>query len=120
MTITVTQNFYFAGANLRDIYLSAPPIRHDPPNFGGKVVSNETASVNKVQLASREHPVLSESKTNIKRWILIAAWIVGMVIGLTLATIGACTANPLLTQLGNVVMTAFTGIGTKIVDHLLK
>lgn len=116
MHLAVTLDFNFSRLSF---WGSSPPqasSEEGQPNLGPAVASDITEPVRAEAVKPAQ---TNPKKSSLKRMIMIAAWIMGMVSGLSLAITGACTANPLFTQLGALIMTAFTGMGVKVVEYIV-
>jgi len=81
-------------------------------------VSNATEAANKAA-ADIAKPDPVKPKSNLKKYLLIAAWVIGMAAGLTLGILGILH-NPMLTELGTLMLTAFSGMGAKVIECILS
>jgi len=119
MAIQITKNYYFAGSAAQEYTpLATPPngsSENNPPNLKNWNIANETNAANKVASDEVQNP----RKSNLKRYLMIAAWIIGMAAGLTLGILGI-VYNPLLTEVGALVLTAFSGMGAKVIECILS
>ena len=111
MPVNVIQNFYLEGANFRDFRMPAS----SQADKQEKVVTNETKTVEKV---AKE--VKTSNKSTAKKWLLIAAWIITLFLGIGLAIGGGVTANGLMADLGTLIVTAMAGIGIKLFEKAFE
>ena len=111
MPVNVIQNFYLEGANFRDFRMPASA-QADKPE---KVVTNETKTVEKVAKEAK-----TSNKSSAKKWLLIAAWIITLFLGIGLAIGGGVTANALMADLGTLIVTAMSGIGIKLFEKAFE
>ncbi len=122
--INVTQNFYLDRAQIGTFcpaQAQAPKQDHiiALPNFDHRVATDATQEVKSAKDEQVATTLAKSNKKHVKRWIIIASWMLGMIVGLTLAITGAITVTPLMTQLGALLVTAFTGMGAKVVEFMI-
>ena len=111
MPVNVIQNFYLESANFRDFRMPASSEAYKQE----KVVTNETKEVGKVVNEAK-----TSNKSTAKKWLLIAAWIVTLLLGIGLAIGGGVTANGLMADLGTLIVTAMSGIGIKLFEKAFE
>ena len=109
MVSTITQNFYLNGSKFRDFCTQPPPSPQEKTNYLDKAVTDVT-----VEVGQAVKEIKKPSKAKFKIWIVVAAWVVAMAIGIALSVFGGITANHLMAKFGTFIVMGLAGIGIKV------
>jgi hypothetical protein len=116
MPVTVVQNFHLSGSTFRDFHLAGNPQAGTTNAKEKDSTQKKTTDVTKeVAQAAKALP-----KSNTKKWLLIAAWVLTLFLGIALAIAVGVTANSIMADLGTLISTAMAGIGIKLFENAFE
>ncbi len=114
MVTTITQNFYLAGSRFRDFHTQSQP-NQKKSNCLNKPVSDVT-----IEVAEAVKEIKKPTKTKFKIWIVVAAWVVAMALGIGLSIFGGITANHLMAKFGTFIVMGLAGLGIKVFQQAFE